>query len=168
MFSSTRFQEAAELNNEGIASLQNGDYVRATTELFPQAIQILKAELLNATPSNTDTYQIRYDPQDIQVLQRHTHTVEIDTSSDSKTEDSEDYYDHEVYGVVFRRAILMPTNEDLLKQVQVYEFCLHMYTTVAIYNLALSYHIMAFSNSTTLDDEDMNKVEKLYEIILKL
>ena len=171
---SKAFQQAASLNNQGITALRNGDFDYASTVLFPQAIGILKSEL--TCLGQADTYQLDYDVADIQLLQRNTPTVGIDMITSLREETDDDDDDDDSY--LFHRAISIPTDIDIENDIHVNEFCLHMYTTVVIYNMTLSHHLMLLATTAEnhgYESEKENsgttlatKVEQLYVILLKL
>ena len=108
------FQQAAQLNNEGIAFLVNGNQ-KAAIGSMSQAIKLLKAEL-----SQTDPSTLKYDSS--AVYSQGTQTVEITCMESSDT-------------IVFNQAIQIPAHDNELTQ-----FDLNIHTCAVIFNLALAHH----------------------------
>ena len=134
------FQQAADLNNQGITALLNGDR-KSAIQSMTDSIKFMKAQL---TQSQTDCHNSA-----VVTSAQTTHTVEIQSMESSDT-------------IVFNQAIRIPADVSLT----VSEFEVDIYSCAVIFNLALVHHFEASSGADA--DAYLMKAEKLYSMALQL
>lgn len=133
------FQEAAQLNNQGVIALIEGDDAFAI-EAMTKSIKMMKQEL--AKPSSESC-----DAKPTSACEPELRTVEI---PDMECSDDQ----HEI----FNQAIHIPCDGDES------EIDIHVYSSAVIFNLALAHHRQGLQGVAA----SQQKALKLYSMVLKV
>jgi hypothetical protein len=132
------FQQAAQLNNDGVDSLLNGDQ-RTAIKLMGESIKCMKVAISAIGSSSTAAPSTCYSSIN------DTRTVEIPSMESSDT-------------IVFNQAIKLPDKDEARAPD---ELEVNVFTSAVIFNLALAHHFLG-------DENSMARAEKLYATVIKL
>jgi hypothetical protein len=131
------YEQAARLNNEGVAALLGGD-IKTAINVMSKSIKLMK-QALSSSPAG-DNKSINSTTGS----EQRVRSVEIPDTDTSET-------------IVFNQAIIIPSDAEQD------EIDITAYTAAVLFNLALAHHVKA----SRVGASCMLKAEKLYSLVLK-
>jgi hypothetical protein len=132
------FEQATELNNEGVTALLEGES-QAAINAMTKSIKLMKQELAKPKKDRKSKFSRTA------ASEQEVRSVEIPETNSSET-------------IVFNQAIIIPSDGEQS------EIDIHVYSAIVIFNLALAHHLQASKGDTAC----MAKAEKFYAMVLKL
>jgi hypothetical protein len=171
MSTSSVFEQAASLNNQGVAALCHNDEVTALTVLT-NSIRLMKQELskpgVDLSSSRSEGGPIEL-PTKMVELPNHSALHQQKQLPIFADDDDDDQ-------ALFNHAISIPLSTFKDPEQQPSDLEVHIYSAAVVFNLALSHQQLAarhkFDERRNAHDSlytvNRNKAEKLYTVILKL